>query len=84
MYEVRSQIENAHYKSQEDWEQARLIGYIQAQSHTSKKLKLTDIIKFPWEGEGGKKAKAQPEIMSDADLNRLKGKAQWMIDNGMI
>ena len=84
MYEVGALMEHSHYKNQEEWEQTRLLAYIQAQCHTNKKLKLTDIIKFPWEGENGKKGKVTPEVMSDTDLNRLKGKAQWMIDNGMI
>lgn len=85
MYEVRALMEYQHYKSQEEWEQTRLLAYIQAQCNTKKKLKLADIIKFPWENENGNgKHKATPEVMTDKELDRLKGKAQWMIDNGMI
>lgn len=83
MYEVRAVLEYGYYKDQENWEQTRLTAYVQAQTNSTKKLKPTDIVKFPWENENGK-PKAKPEVMSDTDLDRLKGKAQWMIDNGMI
>lgn len=39
------------YKHKENWEQARLISYLIAQTHSSKKLKVEDIIKFSWEKE---------------------------------
>lgn len=83
MYEVRAVLEYGYLKDQEQWEQTRLTAYITAQSNSTKKLKITDIVKFPWENENGK-PKATPEVMSDTDLNRLKDKAQWMIENGLI
>lgn len=83
-YEVKAIMEFGYYKDQENWEQTRLISYINAQCHSNKKLKPADIVKFPWEDEKGKKRKSTPEVMSDTDLNRLKSKAQWMIDNDMI
>lgn len=83
MYEVRAVLDYGYLKDQEAWEQTRLVGYIQAQTNSTKKLKPTDIVKFPWENEGGK-PKAKAEVMSDEDLNRLKQKAQWMMDNGIV
>lgn len=83
MYEVRAVLEYGYLKDQEGWEQTRLVGYIQAQCNSSKKLKPTDIVKFPWEGNGNGKHRKQ-EVMSDTELNRLKGKAEWMLKNGMI
>ena len=83
MYEVRAVLDYGYLKDQESWEQTRLASYIMAQTHSSKKLKVKDIVKFPWENENGQR-KSTPEVMSDRDLDRLKSKAQWMLDNGMI
>lgn len=69
MYEVKPYMKYSHFKEQDSWEQARLISYVQAQTQSSKKLKVTDIMKFPWEKE------YKAEVMSDKDWNRLKAKA---------
>ena len=55
-------------KSKEQWEQARLIGYITAQTQSTKKLKVTDIIKFPWEH-------SEPVVVTNSDIERLREKA---------
>lgn len=49
MYEINALMRNAHYRNKDDWEQARLIAYLVAQTNSTKKLKLSDIIEFPWE-----------------------------------
>lgn len=83
MYEVRAVLDYGYLKDQEQWEQTRLTAYIAAQTHSTKKLKPSDIIKFPWESKNGKD-KATPEVMTDSELDRLKSKAQWVIENNMI
>lgn len=51
VYEISALMKYSYYKNKEDWEQARLISYLIAQTNSTKKLKLEDIIKFSWEGE---------------------------------
>ena len=48
-YEIAPLINKLYLKSKESWEQTRLLGYITAQTQSTKKIKITDIIKFPWE-----------------------------------
>ena len=79
-YEVHALLNYQYYKEQDSWEQTRLLGYITAKSHGAKNLKLTDLIKFQWEKEN----KAKPQFISDADMKRLREKAQWMIENNLL
>lgn len=66
-----------HYAHKDEWEQARLIAYLVAQSNSTKKLKMSDIIEFPWDNQSSEK---NTEI-TNADLERLKIKAQNYINN---
>lgn len=50
-YEIKSLMKNSYYRNKENWEQARLITYMIAQTNSKKKMKLQDIVKFPWETE---------------------------------
>lgn len=81
MYEAKSLLNYSYYKEQEQWEQTRLLAYITAQVNSSKKLKMTDIIKFNWD-DNHKENKAK--IMDDSELQRLKAKAQMIIDNNIL
>lgn len=81
MYEAKSLLNYSYYREQEQWEQTRLLAYITAQVNSTKKLKMTDIIKFQWE-ENQKENKAK--LMDDSELQRLKAKAQAIIDNNIL
>lgn len=49
-YEVGALMKNSYRKHKSEYECARLISYVTASCHTSKKsLKPEDIIKFEWE-----------------------------------
>ena len=48
-YEIAPLVSKLYLKNKESWEQTRLLGYITAQTQSTKKLKPTDIMKFPWE-----------------------------------
>lgn len=50
-YEINPLVTNIYKKEKESWEQTRMLGYIIAQSNSTKKLKATDIIKFPWDDD---------------------------------
>lgn len=63
-----------YYANKESWEQTRMISYIVAQSNSTKKLNMTDILSFPWENEH-EEIERYTE-MSNSDLERLKQKAK--------
>ncbi|UVR41747.1 hypothetical protein [Bacteroides ovatus] len=49
--EVESFIDGLNRRNREAWEQTRLLGFIIAQSNSTKTLKQTDILRFPWDEE---------------------------------
>jgi hypothetical protein len=57
--------------NRESWEQTRLLGYIIAQSNSTKTLKQTDILRFPWDEEEKKDTSVTNE-----DMKRLRAKAK--------
>ena len=71
-YEIESVINYQHYANKENWEQARLIAYIIAQVNSKKRLKIEDIIKFPWDSE----FKEENQTISKEDIERLNKLAQ--------
>ena len=66
-YEVYMFYDNLKYANRPDWEQTRLIMYILAQTNSKKTLKITDLIKFPWDSEG-----EEAETIEDTQENRDK------------
>lgn len=81
MFEAKSLLQYGYYKDKENWEQTRLLAYITAQVNSTKKIKITDILKFEWdENNNGKTAK----LMDDSELQRLKEKAKAIIDNNIL
>lgn len=85
MYEITPYIRNIHLRSKEGWEQARLGAYITAQVNSTKKLKITDIMEFPWEATAkSKKMQTGVKEISNEDVNRLRNKAKQYLNNGQI
>ena len=77
MYELQPFMENIHLANKESWEQARLGAYITAQVNSSKKLKITDIMEFPWEADyKSKKMRTGVTEISNEDVERLRNKAK--------
>ncbi len=54
----------------DSWEQSRLIAYMIAQTNSTKRLKLTDILEFQWEDKNADTA------ISNEDVARLREKAK--------
>ena len=48
-YEIEALIENLWMKNKESWEQTRVQAYITAQTQSTKKIDMNDIMSFPWE-----------------------------------
>lgn len=69
--EVESFLEGLNRRNRDAWEQTRLLGYIIAQSNSTKTLKQTDILRFPWDEEEKKDTS-----VTDAEMKRLRAKAK--------
>lgn len=78
MYEVNALISNTWRRHKDEWEQARLISYIVAQCNSKKRMKMTDIVKFPWE------KKSVKEEIDFGAIKRIREKAHSMLENDMI
>lgn len=52
--EARILTENILFSIKQDWEQTRLVSYVTAQSQSSKRIKVDDIMQFPWDKENQK------------------------------
>lgn len=71
--EVESFINGLNRRNRESWEQTRLIGYIIAQSNSTKTLKQTDILRFPWDDVTDEK---KDTSVTDEEMKRLRAKAK--------
>jgi hypothetical protein len=69
--EVESFLDGFNRRNSEAWGQKRLLGYIIAQSNSTKTLKQTDILRFPWDEEEKKDTSVTNE-----DMKRLRAKAK--------
>lgn len=73
IWEINDIVENLPYLDRMSWEQTRLLAYIGAQTHSTKKLDITDIIQFKWD------EKQQKNIeISNSDIQRLKNKSEML------
>ena len=69
--EVESFIDGLNRRNREAWEQTRLLGFIIAQSNSTKTLKQTDILRFPWDEEEKKDTS-----VTDEEMQRFRAKAK--------
>ena len=84
MYEVRNAFKYQYYSHKNEWEQARLISYITAQVNSTKKLSITDIVTFPWEKDSDNLSIEEKNEITDADIKRLKEKAQQFLNHNKL
>ena len=70
-YEVQDIISNLEYYERPEWERTRFQSYCNIQKSSSKKLKPTDLITFPWEKEHD-----NTEPLTQEDIARLKEQAK--------
>lgn len=71
--EIETFLTGFYRRSREAWEQTRILGYIIAQANSTKKLKQTDIIRFPWDSED---IEIKDTSVSDEDMKRLREMAK--------
>ena len=74
MYEIGCLMPFLYLATKDSWEQARFMGYISAQTHSTRKMSVSDIVSFPWE-EG---AKSHDTAMTNEDKRRLELKAKQL------
>lgn len=77
-YEVSALLRDSWKKHRNTWEAARLIAYTNAQTKTKKKLKLTDICKFPWENQGKSDGPSREEV------ERLRSMSRAVLQSGLV
>ena len=68
----------SYYKNKEDWQRTRLLAYIQAQTNSTKKLKLEDIISFSWEKEENEELKKNDNEVTQEELEQMMREADEM------
>lgn len=73
--EIEAFLTGFYRRHSEAWEQTRIIGYIIAQANSTKKLELTDILRFPWDSEN---TEIKDTSVSDEDMKRLREMAKQM------
>lgn len=72
-YEVEPIIQNLEYNEQGDWSRTRFLAYCNLQKSSTKKIKPTDLITFPWEKEDNNTEEINTNSeLSKADIQRLK------------
>ena len=62
-------LEEQRYRT--SWEQTRFLAHCLLTPYSKKKLRVEDIIRFPWEG-GRKKAKEKPRRLSPEELRKVE------------
>ena len=77
-YEVQSIIENLEYYERPEWERTRFIAYCNLQKSSTKKIKPTDLITFPWEKEESStdQINGNSEPLTQDEIKRLKEQAR--------
>lgn len=83
-YEINALFKYSFYRSQDNWEQTRMLGFINAQCSGAKGLTLQSLITFPWEQENNKTRKSEITETDMEDFNRLKTMSEMMIENNLI
>lgn len=72
-YEINSLMKYQYYSIKDNWEQARLIAFMIAQTNSKKRLKLQDIVPFTWEED---EENEDEKPITKSEIERLKARAQ--------
>lgn len=69
-YEIEALLDNLWMKNKESWEQTRVQAYITAQTQSTKKIDMNDMMSFPWE----KKVEKIEDTPEDIEMMRKEMK----------
>ena len=77
-HEIQDIISNLEYYERPEWERTRFQSYCNIQKSSSKKLKPTDLITFPWEKEhdNTEQINGNSEPLTQSDIERLRQQAK--------
>lgn len=77
-YEVEPIIQNLEYYERPEWERTRFQSYCNIQKSSTKKIKPTDLITFPWEKEDDntEEINTNSEPLTQSEIERLKEQAR--------
>jgi hypothetical protein len=64
---------------QTGWEQTRFVAYVTAQSQSTKKLKIEDVMRFPWEH----KKKTKTQALDAGEVERIKKQMKALESKGL-
>ena len=70
-YELEALLDNLWMKNKESWEQTRVQAYITAQTQSTKKIDMNDMMSFPWE----KKVEKVEDTPEEIDMMRKEMKS---------
>ncbi len=77
VYEINALMRHADRRERGDWERTRTIAFTVAQSQSTKRIKPTDVLSFPWDDTT--EDERETEMTAD-DLSRLERKVQQYLD----
>lgn len=77
-YEIEPILECISTYERGDWERTRFIAYCNLQKSSTKKIKPTDLITFPWEKEDDNtdQINGNSEPLTQSEIERLKEQAR--------
>lgn len=79
--EIEPIVQNLEYYEEGDWTRTRFLAYCNIQKSSTKKIKPTDLITFPWEKESDNTEEINGnsnEPLSKEDIQRLKEQARLL------
>lgn len=87
-YELKPILKNLNVSVKNDWEIGRQICYIIAQSQSTKKIKPSDIMHFPWD-EGYKKSPRMQNVkitkeIKEKMIKEMEANKELLIKNNII
>lgn len=86
-YELSPILKNMNVSVKNDWEIARQISYIIAQSQSTKKIKPSDIMHFPWDKGYNNRPKKDVKItkeLRDRMIKEIEANKELLIKNHII
>lgn len=86
-YELSPILKNLNVSVKNDWEIARQISYIIAQSQSTKKIKPSDIMLFPWDKGYKNRPKKDVKItkeLRDKMIKEMEANKELLIKNNII
>ena len=72
-YEMNSALKYSYYSHKDSWEQARFIAYVVAQTQSTKKINMEDMLKFYWEKDNEENSDTS---ITKEQIEMLKAQAQ--------